>query len=225
MIYFYPYGPSNGLTNLINNLREKGVQCKRIKLYNSRFRYTPNKTVINWGASSCPYPSINSKDAVQKASNKLTTFNILSQGNAIPLPVYTTDKQTAINFLSEGKKIFVRGTLHGHSGQGITTHQNETDLPNAPLYTVNVGPRTELRLHVFAGNVIDVQQKKSIVEEPNYAIRNHHNGWIYCRENIIPISDAIKSKCIEAVSLLGLQFGAVDIFVKANNTWGIFEIN
>jgi D-alanine-D-alanine ligase-like ATP-grasp enzyme len=73
-----------------------------------------------------------------------------------------------------------------------------------------------------------VQQKRRRldVENPNWQVRNHANGFIYARENVNPpqcVIDAAKivfNKCTE------LDFGAVDVIYNAKQDRAyVLEIN
>ena len=76
--------------------------------------------------------------------------------------------------------------------------------------------------------MIDIQQKRKvngfINSGNNKYIRNHPNGWVFCRDNVT-CPPEIKAISIEAVSALDLDFGAVDI--GFHETYGpcIYEVN
>ena len=56
-------------------------------------------------------------------------------------------------------------------------------------------------------------------------IRNHTNGWIYARSDVA-IPDMLCPIAIQAVNLLGLDFGAVDIGHRIiDNKFFVFEVN
>jgi glutathione synthase/RimK-type ligase-like ATP-grasp enzyme len=56
-------------------------------------------------------------------------------------------------------------------------------------------------------------------------IRNYSNGWVYARAEIAPSEELLLSS-IQAVKLLGLDFGAVDIGHRLiDNKFFVFEIN
>lgn len=46
--------------------------------------------------------------------------------------------------------------------------------------------------------------------DASFLIRNHANGFVFCRDNIIEPSD-LRDVAIQAVTALGLDFGAVDV--------------
>jgi len=62
-------------------------------------------------------------------------------------------------------------------------------------------------------------------EEVDYQVRNHANGWVYCRDNINPDSSVI-SNSLDAVAALGLDFGAVDVIWNEHHqkAW-VLEVN
>lgn len=145
------------------------------------------------------------------------------------IPEYTTIYQTAVDWVMAGKIVLNRTQLNGHSGAGIVVAARVEDvIVGCPLYVAYRKKKREYRVHVAFGQVIDVQQKRKrndYVGEVDYAVRNHHTGWIYARESVeaSEVRDAI---AIHAVALLDLDFGAVDIiYNEHDNQYLVLEVN
>lgn len=176
----------------------------------------PSRIVVNWGSSesfeSVPYCRVlNNPDNVRFASNKLYTFQKFNE-HQVPCPAWTTDKEVAEEWIAKGHTVFCRTRLQAHSGQGIVIASDLTSLVNAPLYTKYIKKRREFRVHVFKGKVIDVQEKRRAYHsnDADFLIRNHSNGFVFCRDNVVEPPD-LRNVGVMAVSSLGLDFGGVDI--------------
>ena len=121
----------------------------------------------------------------------------------------------------------VRSTLTGHSGVGISLCTSNDDVPQAPLYVKYIPKRKEFRVHVIFGKVVDIQQKRKRegFENANFQVRNHANGWVYCRENLEEPT-GLREAALRSVEELGLDFGAVDIiWNEKHNRCYVLEVN
>lgn len=188
--------------------------------------------IINWGNSGTRLPPqglpisaqfFNTPEAVQRASNKLTTFESLKM--YADIPAFTTDPQVAIQWLEDGHKVVERHTLTGNSGEGIRIVHNEEpvmSLQQAPLYVKYIKKQDEYRVHVaqcpVSGSpvVFDVQKKLRSTSVPdeqvNWQVRNTAGGFIFARgfdRSTVP--DKVLNNAKKALTALGLDFGAVDI--------------
>lgn len=166
---------------------------------------------------------------VRNASNKLLAFNILKEGGMAQIPWYTTEYAGAQAWVESGGVILNRTQLNGHSGAGIVVAARVEDIiVGCPLYVAYRKKKREYRVHVAFGQVIDVQQKRKRSDydgEVDYAVRNHHTGWIYARESV-EASEVRDALAIHAVALLGLDFGAVDIiYNERDNQYLVLEVN
>ena len=217
---------------LVKGLRVEGLDALRIKRINSRYNYPEGHTVINWGSTSipedCQSTVLNSNEAVSNASNKTRTLELI--GSPVP---FTTDKEEAKQWLAEDSMVYCRTLTRASEGRGIVITDVGEELTAAPLYTKGILISRELRVHVFDGKVIHFAQKKKMNSERREEegitldplIRNTKGGWIFALEGV-EINDAIGEASIEAVSSLGLLFGAVDIIVEeGTNTPYVLEVN
>jgi glutathione synthase/RimK-type ligase-like ATP-grasp enzyme len=190
---------------------------------------------VNWGSSRLPdgitLPVINIPSAVAKCVNKRTFFEEV--GDLTNMAV-AYSRAEAENLFSRYRKVVCRTNVTGSGGDGIVIARSRDELVNAQLYTAYIPKRAEYRVHVVGGEIILIQQKRrradlpaEVVEDTDAAlIRNHANGWVYAVDNVDPPSDELKEACIEIVSELGLDFGAVDVMVGArNNEPYILEVN
>lgn len=211
------------------------VLARGLGILRVRNTYIPKHrdTIINWGKSQLdsrfPHKIINKPDKVAIASNKLKTYSLLFSKNKDYLPIFCTNIEDAGNLLSENEsKIYCRTHLTGHSGSGIVIASTVEELVEAPLYTLATKAKYEYRIHVFNGEVLDVQLKK---KRNNWegtsisGIRNFSNGWIYARDNV-SCPDLVINSAIDAVNTLGLDFGAVDIAYNERDVKAyLYEIN
>lgn len=222
----YPYRKGS---KSVKALREAGF--KTIKLENSRFKGRENKVVINYGSSRLPEEVLkcrvlNSPEAVSKAANKLLAFKAMAE-YGVKVPRFTESSREA----SEIGGVFVARTkLTGHSGEGIEIYNsNEEEAPQAPLYVQYVKKKQEYRIHVFMGEVIDVQRKARKLdvpdEEVNWQVRNLEGGFIYAREGV-ELDEEPRLQALAAVEALGLHFGAVDvIWNEREDEYYVLEVN
>lgn len=178
---------------------------------------------INWGDSSANlegHPVIlNIPSAVALATNKHKFFDKLKGKPYIPQ--YTTNKNEALEWIKKNKKVVERHKLQGHSGEGIKIATTEEELSDAKLYVRYVPKKEEYRVHVFEGEIIDVQQKRKKLDTEgvsnyNPFIRSHLHGWVFCRENVNPKSSVFDA-AIDAVAALGLSFGGVDVIYNEHS--------
>jgi len=189
---------------------------------------SPTKLNLNWGGHSVGIGRlswINCPEATQVASNKLYTFKLLEKAGVSHVP-YTASKEVAQGWSKEGNVVFAR-TTNGQGGSGIHIVQPGGEVPNQPLYTKYVKKLKEFRVHVFQGKAIDVQQKKKRNghEGGEPLIRNHDNGWIFARENVVE-PEGLRDLGVNAVNAVGLDFGAVDIIYNASqNKCYVLEVN
>lgn len=174
---------------------------------------------------------VNPFAAVKAASNKLITFQTLENKDGIRIPEFTTDRTVAGGWLRDGVGVVVRHQLSGHSGAGIELLSDPLGVvPAAPLYVQYIKKQDEYRVHVAFGEVIDVQAKRKRRDTPedfstNHQIRNHHTGWVYCRENVVE-PEGLRSMATAAVHALGLDFGACDLIHNAKrNEVSVLEVN
>jgi glutathione synthase/RimK-type ligase-like ATP-grasp enzyme len=194
--------------------------------------YVPRSstTIINWGSSNLGFHYsgrvLNRPEAVAKAANKLSTLSVLA-ANGISVPEYTTDRMVARRWLEDDYRVVVRHKLSSHSGQGIEIVRPDEyrELPHAPLYTKYVRKDQEFRVHVFNGVVIDYSEKRKRAGSSvtSNLVRNHANGWVFCRDGVV-CPDFVKTSCVKSVKALGLDFGAVDIVVRDGKCW-VLEVN
>jgi len=227
----YPYKPgSNSARDLAREL-----DVRRISHRNSRFRGRPEKTVINWGASTVPEEVakctlINRPDAVRLASDKLQFF----RNAECRKPEWFTDWEMAATYSEDNDcTIVVRHVLNGHSGEGIELVERGHYMPeDAPLYTVYVPKKQEYRVHVFNGEVIDVQRKARRRDVPdeqvNWKIRNNDNGFIFARNGdaLGDVPQDVLNQAVQAITSLGLHFGAADVvYNNSRSQTFVLEVN
>lgn len=220
-----PYKAGSESSKLLSST----LGCKRMKLENSSVKDREDLTIINWGNSHTDLshlPSvkiINRPSQVKLASHKLKFFERIEEDNSdsfVPtnIPEWTTNMDQAKQWYEEGNDIVARHVLQGHSGDGIELVHYKSDVPSreavslAPLYTKYMKKRDEFRVHVFNNVPILVQRKanKFGVKPSCYQIRNHSNGFIYQISDVSPDASVI-SQAVNAVTVLGLDFGAVDV--------------
>jgi hypothetical protein len=71
------------------------------------------------------------------------------------------------------------------------------NIVDAPLYVKYVPKKREFRVHTFNGNFYVTEKKRMAVERRpenfNKYIRNHSNGWVFCRE-IEPVPEEVISQ-------------------------------
>lgn len=226
-IVFWPYKlGSASIKELKKVIRTKSV------LPNGKYKPRREDMVINWGNSTSPTTwkfnpalDVNKPDSVRKAVNKLTTFQEL-QGK-VNIPEWTTDKNEAANWITNNNATVVcRRTLAGNSGRGIVVSTSVDTLVDAPLYTKYQKKRHEFRVHVVFGKVIDISiKRKRRNTNVDTKIRSWDNGWVFCHDNV-PVTQDLKAIATNAVTALGLDFGAVDvIWNERNNEYFVLEVN
>lgn len=232
----YPYKMHSGSAKRL----AEALGARRV--YPDR-KYKPRRDhmIVNWGCSKVPnwrHPIVgqrpdlwlNAVPSVERACNKLLAFSRMAE-ERVPTPFYTIDPAVARGWLQDGDSVVSRYLLNSHSGKGIVIDSLDSyDIflhrERAPLYVKYFKKKHEYRVHVFNGKVIDVQQKRKRREsDVNYQVRNHANGWVYCREDVSPPAEALDI-AVKAVAALGLDFGAVDVAWNEHyNKCVVFEVN
>lgn len=217
-IIIFPYKMgSRSSKKLAEKIREMGHRALRVR---PNGRYVPRATdkIINWGNSQYPAwraPMKNRPEAIADSVNKIRALEIL-KSNLVSVPEFTTDPAVAKTW--DGK-IFARTLTRASGGKGIVICDKDT-LVHAPLYTKFIDKDAEYRLHVFDGEVIDYAKKVPMGEKND--ICSHDNGYLFIRK-IEHLDDNIKL-AKEAVRVLGLDFGAVDIVRKDKKSY-VLEVN
>jgi hypothetical protein len=209
----YPY---NMVSNSARELA-KALNTKRV-LPDGSYKPKQHHVVITWGNHERPewwnyevFWTLNSPGTVSIARNKLLTFNKLKEAD-VSIPQFTTKRSVANEWIGSGVTVLERHSLTGSRGNGIVLSQGH-EVSEAPLYVYYIPKKAEYRVHVFKEEVIDVQQKrksKSYEGTVDTKIRNHGNGWVFCRDNVSP-NPAVTSSAVAAIKALGLDFGAVDV--------------
>ena len=214
-------------------LIQAGQRCLRVAVDSRTFRAKPSDKLIYYGGTQQRperLTSINPDRSI--AQNKLTAFRAFEAAGLSTVP-WTDSRDTALQWMNEGKLVVGRRTLTGHSGQGIELYhqddvQGDAQMENpCPLYTKYVKKTYECRIHIYKGRMIDAQIKRKVrdAEENDPLIRNIHTGWVYCREDFVANQVAI-DLAIAAVHACNLDFGAVDlIYNKHYNQFYILEVN
>lgn len=214
----------------------QALGIKQIKRERSRFKGAARKLVINWGCSQLPAEVLkctvlNAPEAVSKAANKLSFFKAMAEAG-VSVPRFTEGLAEAREMLAAGKTVVARTILTGHSGAGIVLLEGEAEVVKAPLYVEYVPKKQEYRVHVFRGEVVDVQRKardKDVPDEDvNWKIRNHANGFIFARgeDALGEVPEDVLNQAKQAVEVCGLDFGAADvIFNDKQQKAYVLEVN
>jgi hypothetical protein len=227
-VIIIPYKMGSKSTRLLKEgLIAEGINC--IRRMTTNIKPLRNNDLLIYYGGVDVYPTMRPQADVLNerrwtAQNKLQAFQAF-QNAGLSTVKWTTDAAIAATW----PIAVARATLTGHSGQGITVHEQGQPLPTVPLYTKYQKKTYECRIHVFNGKVIDAQVKRKRTtdnqEETNPYIRNIHTGWVYCRENFI-LPESAKELAIAACTAVGLDFGAVDlIYNRHYNQFYLLEIN
>ena len=196
----------------------------RVRKDSVRYKRRPSDRIVAWGPTApCPHTDAQQEIAKKIASDKLLSFQKFKEAG-VSIPEWTTDKAVAIAW---GKDYLARTLLRSHSGKGIVMVAVGEQPPYAKLYVQYKKKKHEFRVHVFQSKVIDVTQKKRRAgfENRNNQIRNHQNGWVYCREGIQE-PEGLQQLALAACAAIGLQSGAVDIiWNELENKCYVLEVN
>ena len=198
-----------------------------LRLQGSTYRYNPRDTIINWGnGQGVPFRDaryLNSAIAVTNASNKRIAFEVMGY-NGVQIPQFWTRTE---DIPDEAFPIVCRTILNGHSGRGIVIANQRDELVNAPLYVRYMKKRDEYRIHVGRMGIIAIQRKAipNGTNPTDTRIRNHHNGYVFVRNNVEPPEQVVEQARL-AIAALGLDFGAVDIIWNNHHQLAtVLEVN
>lgn len=189
----------------------------REKVVNNVYRALPNR--VKEGRSQFT--------VTQRVLNKVEQFTRFTH-DGVSCPKHATNPAAAREL--GVKTLFARTLINSTNGRGIIEFESsEPNFPHAPLYTEYIPKKAEYRFHVFAGQVIDIQQKKKKAgvneDDRNTRVRNLHNGYVYCRDGIVA-PDGAADLAVRAVAACGYQYGAVDmVFNEKRNQCYVLEVN
>lgn len=201
----------------------RALRCKVIKRHHQPVRGIN----VNWGSSDgvCSHDLtwINMPSSVKKAVDKAKTYRVFKERSVRTPDVLT--KEEAIEW-AKSHRVIARTLLRASSGRGMVVIPSGGNIPEAAMYVKYQPKRTEYRIHVIAGEVVHVQQKrKRRGVEVDTEIRSHDRGWVFAKP-VGPVPDDVLTQSILAVDSLDLDFGGVDtIWSDKQQLAYVLEVN
>ena len=200
---------------------------KKLRVEGSKFSPRKGDLVINWGNKQPFTPQVNPivlNHPTTIPPNKLAFY----KAHVNLVPPFTESRDQAVAWITaDKKKVVCRTMLNASGGAGIVIAENVPDLVNSSVYTQYIPKMSEFRLHFVGDSIIFSQQKKmrSGIEDANFQVRNHENGFVYCHLDIEVPWEVIEI-CEEFVDRTSLDFGAIDvIYNKKHSKAYILEVN
>jgi glutathione synthase/RimK-type ligase-like ATP-grasp enzyme len=188
-------------------------------------------TLIRWGATAAPLANkptkvINNAKSIGLASNKLESLKELKKHDVRVPELFTNLNDVHLeHFPVLGRK------THHIAGNDIILCLQKKDLAEAvhlgsTYFTRYIPTSIEYRVHVFGEDVIKVSQKVLTEPERNKDcwIRNFDEGYTFHQPSQ-KLSAQAKGMAVDAVSSLGLTFGAVDLVVGDDGKTYVLEVN
>lgn len=214
-VFVYKTRRSRGARLLARGL---GARCSDL----TRVRPHRPHVIVNWGNTAAlpgrpekAWRVFNEPVSVEAAANKIEALSGMAR-SGVPTVRFTVSREEAEEWNRRGYRVMCRTLLRASEGRGLVVVDaaSPDPMPQAPLYTRYFPGRDEYRVHVIGGRAVDVQRKRvrNGEAERNIAVRNHGNGWVFCREGVV-LPDAARDAAERAVTALGLDFGAVDLKV------------
>lgn len=156
---------------------------------------------------------INQRDAVINASDKLKAFSIFKEKGVL-CPNYNINKYK-VNRPVLGRKI------NHTQGKDIIYIDSYKKYPKRDFYVEFKPIDKEYRYHVIGGKVIPTLKYNGVTEGKGAYCRNSKTGWkmTTCRPRA-----SVSRIAEQAVRVLGLTFGAVDI-IESHGTIYALEVN
>lgn len=212
-----------------------GMKLMRVK--NSKYKWNPLDTIINWGNSTPFYCSgmneyedcqtiINKPEAVAMVSDKLKFFRRIQDFNTgqqllnIPIPIFVSNKVAAKLLIYP---VFCRTKTQGYGGDGIVVANNAKELVDAPLYVEGIPKAREYRFHVTRHTSVYTeefgmleydpcfflqQKKRRQGHHPDGIIKNKASGWVFCHENTtLKIYDELYHQIVDSCDTVLDLFG------------------
>lgn len=207
---------------------KRALDCRRLATTGIRgVRTVPRASlVVNWGGSRVPdwaagrdVRYLNNPTAVRRKVSKVGQIQRFVAAG-VPTFEVTTERRTAQQWLRDGQRVLGRAD-GGFGGRGIVVYEGGRELVEEhDFYSRYFAKTHEYRVHVFAGQVIDLVQKKkragvgegrTLTER---VVRSWDNGWIFAHNDLHLPGDSrvrIGRAAVDAVRAVGLDFGAVDV--------------
>jgi len=185
-------------------------------------------TLIRWGNSLNPEMDshyervINSSEAIQNATNKLRSLELMSEAG-LDVPAWSENPEELIE--QYGYPILGRKLRHAR-GSDIQLILQKRDMRRPrDFYTAYIPTNREYRVHVVGDEVVRVQAKYLDFPEQKKAwIRNYQSGYRFRNPRLRMHSRRLQA-AISAVHSLSLDFGAVDLVVGDDDNTYILEVN
>lgn len=180
--------------------------------------------LIRWGSAKKPELDrqvsgvLNSASAVARASHKYRSLQLLQEAG-LPIPAFSRYPEDL------AYPIFGRD-FHHSGGKDIIQYDSLEDAigSNRDFYVSVLPSSSERRIHVFRGTVLRVQGKYFDGDgERQPTIRNRTNGYVFRTPNKKLHTRRLED-AIQAVEVLGLDFGAVDLLLDGEQHY-ILEVN
>lgn len=179
--------------------------------------------LIRWGSQSgVPYRptnSINMRDAIGRATDKLTSLGAMRE-SGVPTPNFAENPAILKAPLLGRNRSHTRG-----SDIVLCMQLSDTERADREYFVEYVPTNTEYRVHVFNNRIIRVAEK--VLTNPDDAcawIRNHEHGYTFRRPRggLGALQEAI---AVQAVAAHRLTFGAVDMILGDDGQTYVLEVN
>jgi glutathione synthase/RimK-type ligase-like ATP-grasp enzyme len=163
--------------------------------------------------------------------NKLEQYKWFKEQGLSALE-FTENPDVAAQWLTDGFTVFGRQLLNSSCGKGIVVLENPLTDPeealDCPVFTKYKKKKREFRVHVFAGTVVAVlekRRKKEFQGERDTKIRNLANGYVFCQE-VVNVPEGLRELALAASQVSSSDFAGVDIgFNERSNELFIIEVN
>jgi len=188
----------------------------------------PGETVINWGShgSIVAGKVVNTPEACKKCGNKAIQHKAL-QGHTWSIPVWTEGE-----VFNEAGGMYVSRPVKHFSGYdfvlldaGLAPKQWGVTVTAGRYVRPLIDIDTEYRVHVMEGKIIRCMIKVPEGDGPDPLCRTHSKGWVLQGKYVSQTPKGCKSAAKQAVEMLGLNFGAVDVCTTKGGGVKVIEVN
>lgn len=185
----------------------------------TRVRGNPD-VIIRWGTQRFPeVGGFNTPRSLALASDKLRALTTM-RDLGVRVPDFQVETPTEGTWLGRFRRGFGGTDIVVVSGSfnGVTQSRD--------FYTRYIPNKREYRIHVFDGKVIRVQGKYLDFPEQHTIpqIKNYAQGFRF-RTPEKKLNSTRTEAAVNAVSALGLLFGAVDLLVGEDGLEYVLEVN